>query len=397
MFLTKRITGLLWGLPAALLLVTPAQAQVDCNAGGSIQDELNRGNTFVEFTGTCDEFIFIQNDTTFIRGGSGDPALDVISFGLEASGAQQIFLQSFTTNGRLSIRDGSDVNVFNVTMTRGGSVGSAANADFFDSTVTGPGDFSVFDNANLFMDGSKIDSLGGGVFVTNGANALFRNTDITNTNNGVFAGRNASLRIRNSRLGPALIDDPVNSCNPLCATESASIRLDSVVIEGTNNDPGIGGALSLSRGVALTLRGDNVITNNGSQPAIGLFNDSSFRQDQASGGATLINGDVQVTNMSYADFRSAVITGNVEVDLRSLLRLGSPGFGGDPANTVLTGDSTIGRDSAMVVEDPQVTVNGQITCLDRKSSFDGSFVGVVTFNNCTDFDGRRLGRNDDDD
>lgn len=386
MFSTKRFAG----LPAALLLIAPVQAQVDCNAGGSIQSELDAGSAFVNFTGTCNEFVIIRNDKTVLQGASGDPTQDVIAGGILALGVQQVSLDSFTTGGSLSIQNGSAATLVRIIATGGASIGGEARAAFFDSTVTGSGSFSIFGNADFFMRDSKIDGLSGGIFVTDGSNAQFRNTNITNTNNGVFAGRNASLRIRNSRLGPALVDDPNLSCNPLCATESASIRLDSVVIDGTNNDPGIGGAVSLSRGVVLTLRGTNVITNNGSQPAVGVFNDSSFRQDQSSGGATQINGDVQVSGMSYADIRAAAITGNVEVDLRSTFRLGSAGFGDDPANTTLTGNSTIGRDSAFVIEDPQVTVNGRITCLDRKSSFSGDFIGAVKFKKCFDFNGRRI-------
>lgn len=401
MFRTRRLAKLAWGLPAALLLmanVQPAFAQlVNCNAGESVQFALDTGNTFVDFTGVCNENVFIDNDDTTIRGASGNPAQDVINGSVFALGVQQLSLDSFTISSNLSIQRAVDAVLFDVVMTGGADFADNSAVLIFDSTVTGFGSFGAFGNASVFMNGSTINDLRGGVFVTNGAGLQFANTDITNTDFGVFVGRNATLNFRNGLMGPALVDDGNLSCNPLCAADSASLRLDDVIIEGTNNDPNIGGAISLSRNVSLVLRGDNVITNNGSQPAVGVFNDSSFRQDASGGGGSQINGNVQVLHMSYADFRAADITGNVEVDLHSVFRLGSPDFGGDPANTALTGDSTVSRDSAFVVEDPQVTVNGQITCRDRESSVSGSFAGVVQFNNCTNFDGRRLGKGGDDD
>lgn len=400
MFSTNRFAGLLWSLPAALLLTAdmqPAFAQsVDCNAGQSIQSRINAGDTFIDFTGVCNEFVFIQNDQTVIQGFTGDPADAVISFGLLALGVQGISLDSFTADGNVSIQSGSNASLFNVVLAGGASLGNTASIGIFDSTVTGSGSFSVFRNASLFMGGSTIDDLRGGVNVTDGAEAQFSNTDITNTDNGVFVGRNGSLRFRDGLMGPALVDDGNLSCNPLCASDSASIRLDNVDIEGANNDPIVGGAISLTRNSTLTLRGTNVVTNDGSQPAIGVFNDSSVRQDRSGGSGSQINGNVQVVNMSNVDIRAAVITGDVEVDLHSVFRLGSTSFAGDPENTVLTGNGTIGRDSAFVVEDPLVTVNGEITCLDRESSFSGGFTGVVKFNNCTDFDGRKLADDDDD-
>ena len=289
MFRMTRLASLAWGLPAALLLmanVQPAIAQsVDCDAGGSIQSRIDAGDTFIDFTGTCNEFVFIQNDQTVIQGATGDPADAVISFGLLALGVQGLSFDSFTSNGDLSIQGGSDATLINVVLAGGANLGNAASIGIFDSTVTGSGDFAVFGNGELFMGSSTIDNLSGGIFVTGGANVQFNGTDITNTNNGVFVGRNASLRFRNGLMGPALVDDGNLSCNPLCASESASIRLDNVDIEGTNNDPIIGGAISLTRDSTLTLRGNSVVTNIGSQPAIGVFNDSSFRQDRSGAAA----------------------------------------------------------------------------------------------------------------
>lgn len=398
MFSTKSFAILLCSLAALLPLTANAGSTlpvfVDCNAGGSIQSELVAGNTYVNFTGTCNELVSIQNDDTTIQGTGGDPAQSVVTFAVVALGVQRVSLDSFTINGSLGVQDGAEISLRNMTLSGGADIGNTANVSIINSTVTGSRDFSLFGNADLLMIDSTVDNLSGGIFMVNGANALFARTEITNTNNGLFVGRNSSLLFRDGRMGPALVDDANLSCNPLCAADGASIRLNNVVIEGTNNDPGIGGAVSVSRNVTLTLRGDNVIANDGSQPAVGVFNDSSFRQDRSGGtGTSQINGDVQVFGMSYADLRAAAITGNVEVDLRSTFRLGSAGFGGDPANTVLTGDSTVGRDSAFVIEDPRVTINGKITCLDRKSSLSGSFAGAGKIKRCTNFNGKKVKRN----
>lgn len=306
-----------------------AQGIVDCNAGGSIQSALFLGNTFVHFTGTCNEFVSIVQDGTFIQGVSGDCSLDVINGGLLAVGTQRNQIRDLTVKGSgVSILDGAYVNIDNVA--------------------------------------------------------------VVETDAGFVVVRGSNVRIRNSTFGPALIDDANVGCNPVCIGDNSYARIQNTTITGDTNDPNIGGALSIFRDGSVILRGANTITNTGTEPAVGVFFDSSLRQDDTSGvNPAEINGSVFLQGMSYVDLRAVALTGDAEVDLNSVLRLGSTGFGGQPDLTVVNGNITLSRDSTLAVEDPAVTINGQITCADPESSLSGTASGAAT-TNCTGFAQRRV-------
>ncbi len=301
--------ALLGGLALLGLHAGEARAVViDCNAGGSIQTEIDNGEILVEFTGTCNEFVNVFRDGTTIRGNSGTPASDVIAGGMSIFGATRVFIENLTINGS-------------------------------------------------------------SVAIHDGAYAIITNTTIANTDAGVFVTRNSGVRFEGSTLGPALIDDGNNSCGPLCILSSSFARLRNTSVTGATNDPAIGGALTVSRDSSLELRGGNTIVNTGTQKAIGVWFDSSVRQDNPSGlGTDVITGGIDIFGMSYFEVRQAAITGNVSVDLHSVLRMGSPVFGGDPSLIVINGDMSLSQDSALVLESTQVTINGTLTCADDESS-----------------------------
>ncbi|MDX1402376.1 MAG: hypothetical protein R3245_10670, partial [Kiloniellales bacterium] len=78
-------------------------------------------------------------------------------------------------------------------------------------------------------------------------------------------------------------------------------------------------------------------------------------------------------------------TGDVDVDLHSVLRLGNSGFDPMDEKTSYDGFMTISRDSAMVSENAGVEVEGEIRCADKESSVSGAFKGSAKLKNCTDF------------
>ena len=159
------------GLFAAAALLTlgfpidqARAAFVDCDAGESIQAALSTGDPFVEFTGTCNEFVSIVRDRTTIRGASGNPANDVINGGLTVFALQGNFIQSLTVTGN-------------------------------------------------------------SVFVADGAQVNFTNVTVTDTQFGVFVIRGSNVIIQNSTMTPALVDDANLSCGPLCIGDNSFIAV----------------------------------------------------------------------------------------------------------------------------------------------------------------------------
>ncbi|MCZ6523370.1 MAG: hypothetical protein O7A68_05840, partial [Alphaproteobacteria bacterium] len=79
--------ALLGGLGLVSLYAMEVRAVViDCDAGGSIQTEIDNAEFPIEFTGTCNEFVNVFRDGTTIRGISGTPANDVITGGMSIFG-----------------------------------------------------------------------------------------------------------------------------------------------------------------------------------------------------------------------------------------------------------------------------------------------------------------------
>lgn len=319
--------ALLGGLALFGLLAGEARAVViDCNTGGSIQTELDNGQTFIEFTGTCNEFVSIVHDATTIRGNSGNPASDVITGGMSIPGVTRVRIENLTING---------------------------------SSLT----------------------------ISDGAFAIITNTTIANTDAGVFVVRNSGVRFDGSTLGPSLVDDE-NSCGPLCLISNSFARLVNTSVTGATNNPAIGAALILVRNSSLELRGGNTIVNTGTQFAIGVFGDSSVRQDNPSGlGTDVITGGIDVFGMSYFDLREATVTGNVSVGLHSVFRVGNLFSGDDPSLIVINGDISLSQDSAMTLASTLITINGTLTCADKESSIAAPGLPMGTFNvvGCTFF------------
>ncbi|MCH9027751.1 MAG: hypothetical protein IIA05_11665 [Proteobacteria bacterium] len=147
------------------------------------------------------------------------------------------------------------------------------------------------------------------------------------------------------------------------------------------------GAVRVFRSSFLRLGAGNSIQATDSLAAVVIASDSNFimRDDST----TQINGApfaLRVERGSLAEIRRGVITGDVVGDLHSVVSFGDPFQGGDVS---VSGNLTIGRDSALVFEVPAgfgtVTFDGTVTCLDDESSVSGSPSGTGVFS-CTGFD-----------
>lgn len=376
----------------AALGAGPAWAVVvDCDFPESIQAQLIAGETVIDFTGTCIENIEILNDGTKITG--TDPTTNVIDGDVQIDGVQRVSLENFTIEGNLHIPDGAAALVRSVEMHSSVTIERMATATMEGVEISdSDGGLVIGANANLEMlknpgdnARSSINNISGGIFIVDGARVLIRDTDIGATAFGIQIARGANARFRDVTIAPATVDDADSSCNPICIFSNSSARFDDTSIITDTEDPGIGGALTVFRHSFALLNGTTSITNTGNQPAIAVTSHSSLRQRNFGVAAVKLEGGVFVGTMSEVDIRAADIEGDVTVDLHSVFRLGLPDFGGIPEQTELDGDATVARDSAFIIEDPQVTVQGTITCLDKESSFEGSFEGPGKVKKCTDF------------
>jgi hypothetical protein len=327
----------------AVLLIAggSSPALAACTVNGSpflsIQAAVNAGLSFINFTGTCDPFVFINHPVELIGSGPA-PSNNVITQGMTVQGTQRVFIINAQIGG-----DTSNPN---------------------SSAVT------ILDGANVLVLNSNIESTVQGVNVIRGSIAVIRNSTIQ--------GR-----------APSSLNDVSN----VFVGDHSMIRLTNTAIT-MNEDNGKIGTLDIGRNSSLRLDGGNTITNTGSLAAIDVFENSSLRQfdpgvdasPPVDGTPDAINGGISVESKSIADVRDLTISGNVTVDLDSVFRVsGGDGFSGaEPQDIVITGNITASRQSIIDFESPLPTVNGNITCKDTQSLLSGKavFNGTV---NCLGF------------
>ena len=392
----RPVSGLAVLIFAAALAPRPAlsfYAMVDCNLGGSIQNQLNAGATFIEVNGVCTEDISLQNDGTTILGQpplSGDKIIGNVFIG----GVQKVNINGMEIEGSTNIFDVGSAHFYQTRLDGATTLANGATGNFNQTTFTGPGnvivansssatigfssiqnkdgDLAVNTGSFLQLNDTHISDLFGAFFVTTGSTASVFNATIEDTDNGMQVLRGSTLLVGNSTIGPANVDDASASCNPVCVGDNSEARFNDTSISGTNNDAGIGGAVSIYRQSSVRIRGNSSVTNNGSQPAVAAFHNSSVRQDKGSSPPADIVGGITALG-SYVDFRNFRGVGDIYGDLNSVLRL----RGSDPGNTsVVTGNITLNRDSALDLGSPAPVVNGDIHCIDKQSAASGTAGGI---------------------
>ncbi len=300
------------------VLVGGASAQViNCNTAGpgALQAAIDSGQYLIEFTGTCNEFVGIYKDDVHILGSNANPALNVINGEIDVWGSQRIEIENITVSGD-------------------------------------------------------------GFFISNTSHVTLRDSIVQNTKWGFGVFVNSEAILRGNTFGPALIDDGSVSCTPICVGDNSFLRMQNNTVNGATNDSRAGAALGVYRSSSLLMRGGNTITNSGTQPAIGLWHQSESRQDDNLAlGTDQITGGVEVFQMSVFDTRQAVITGDSRVAFHSVMRIGNQ-LSGTPSLIAINGGIALSQDSALRVESPLVTINGDVTCADGESSVSGTFAGT---------------------
>lgn len=415
--------------------LTASAVIVNCNFGDSIQDALDAGQTLIQVRGVCSENVSIQNDSTALLGRTSATGEDKIMGNLIIPGNKKINVSDLTVNGNTFLFEGASAGFDRVKLIGSVSVGTNSHARFSFSELTGDGNVSVVGSSDaviasssvvdktgnievnsgsflnlsfatisnldgsIFVDvgssatvfDSTILDLEGGIFIQTGSSATVSRSTIEETDNGIQVFRTATMRFDNSTIGPARIDDGNFSCNPICIGDNSDVRIQNTDVTGLNNDPFIGGAISLFRQASLRLRGSSNVTNNGTQPAISISHNSSFRQD---GGSIPVNilGSVVVSGSSYGDVRNANISGDVRVDLDSVFRLRSSSA---DDLSVVNGNITVSRDSTFDAGFGPPIVNGDVICEDRDSKLSGDLGGFGR-RSCRGFGTKKPKKDDDD-
>ncbi len=327
------------GIGGFLVAGGPAPALAACTVNGgaypTIQAAVNNFEFFIDFTGTCDPFVFIFHPVE-LTGTGATPADNAITRGMSVQGSLRVFINNVQIGGDTSVESGI----------------------FF------------FDGANVTVRNSAIQTTLDGVGVVRGSVASFFNSSIqgrtlgaSNANaSNVFAGDNSVIRLFNTTI-------TMNESNSKV------------------------GALSIVRNSELLLRGGNSVTNTGSVPAIDVDFNSSLREDDpgieesppVDGTQDAIAGGMLISFKSFADVRDATITGNVTVDLDSAFRVaGSAAFASEPADVVISGNVTASRQSVIAIASSLTHVMGNVACLDKESHLSGSPT-ISGTNTCTPF------------
>ena len=273
---------------------------VNCDkSNASIQKAVDRVRnarpTTIVIKGTCSETVTV--------------ATDDITFAAHADGG--------TVNGTIVVVGGQRINVDGL-------------------RITGPGEgVSALDNASVYINNATIEG---------------------NGTSGVFAGRNALVILRNNTIRQ-------NAVYGVEVSDGANAQIrEGNTIESDAPDFNVGAVIGAFRHATLRIRdGGNVIRNNNAEPptdplnantaggfALDLEHNVSFRQDQ---GFAEIVGNIEIFNLTSADFRDTTIEGHIFVDgLNANFRL---------RNSTVNGALTI---FGPVSIRSNVTFNGDIYC-----------------------------------
>ncbi len=301
---------------------------VDCDLGGLIQPQLDLGNS-VEFTGTCDEDLFIITNETILNGGAA--ATSIIQGDVTVEAAQRVVLTNLTVKNAIAgdfasgvvFRDGASVDVVNAT---------------FDDLFFG---FCVLRNslADIFF--------------------------LTSTTQVAF--------------------DVNQSCTNLTVADDSVARMTDSTITNNLSSSTMGAPVYANRNSTLALRGGNSITNTGAIETLAAYHDSHIREDNGVSGTgnTVVGTTVGVLLFSDSslDIRQITLTAPDNlVQINSTLRIGSDAFGGDPANISVNGDITASEQSTVNIH-PNSAINGTVKC-ESHSTLDNHVLSGASSVNC---------------
>ena len=203
----------------------------------------------------------------------------------------------------------------------------------------------VIDDLTVTGDGAGIKAQG--------------NAYVTVQNNSTIED-NAGSGIVVTQGAFALIDGNTIRLNGECeivATDSGNVRMLNNTIESDLNNDSCA-AVGAYRDSLIRMRGGNTVTQTApSGLAVDVSHGSTFRQD---GGHDTIIGNVQVINMSNAEFRDVNITGDINLLQISVLRMRNPGT--DPLNVTVTGNININQPNLARFSNPLARIAGNVNC-----------------------------------
>ena len=314
----------------AWLAVNAGASALACSVSGnglpypSISAALASGASFISFTGTCTESLFIVRDNVVINGAG--PSMSTIG-------------------GEVFIGAATGVRLNNLAIT-GLPLSDPANSGIA---------VSLFNNAQASISGCTIDT----------------------QEEGLFAGRNSSARLTNDTISSS-------ADTALEAGDNSVVLLftgNTVTLDG--NQPNASATVTVARNSVVRMGGGNTImvsppgvgtgTGTGTTLAVSIFENSTLRQDNSSGfggvspphGSDTIQGDIMLFRHGVADIRAAQLSGNVTLNTQSILTLGDRGFGA--GQVTINGNTTANGNSIVEFASTAPTVNGSIACLDTLS------------------------------
>ena len=187
----------------------------------------------------------------------------------------------------------------------------------------------------------------------------------------------------------AVIRDIVIQDGFLAALQNSGAEVRAVTITAPEND----NAVQVFRNSFIRFVANNSITSTSvDAPAVTVGSNSSLIVTQDGNTFDAVSRVLSVARGSIAEIWRGEVTGDVTVDLHSVLSTGIGQFGGD---LFMNGNVTLSRDSALVFDAPPpeagtLTFNGTVTCLDTESSLTGMPQGSNT-SDCTDFSADPVG------
>lgn len=219
------------------------------------------------------------------------------------------------------------------------------------------GSITVIGGQRITVDGLRVTGPGTGVTAVDNASVNINNATLEgNGGDGVFADRNALVILQDNTIrGNAVYGVQVTD------GANAQIRAGNT-IESDAPNFFAGAAIAAYRHATVHIRdGGNVIRNNAAAPpsdpndsntaggfAIDVEHNVSFRQDR---GFAEIVGNIEIFNLTSADFRETTITGHIFIDgLNANFRL---------RNSTVNGGMTMFGPASIR---SNVTFNGDIYC-----------------------------------
>lgn len=310
----------------AWIAVATDGSALACTVNGvadtTIAAALRSGDPVINFAGKCSENIVIRRGGVTING--VDPATSVIE-------------------GEVAVVAATGVTLSNLTVT-----GNPSSTAF--TAVLGR------DSAQIFLNNVSIDAQEEGLYVVRASEARLENTRITTKNSDVAVGAtDNSMVMLYAGNTITLNGDQPNACCALAADRNSEIRLAG------------GNTVTVLRG-----------TGPSAATAAEIATNAALRMDNLGGiGGTLtphgpntIQGDLKLHRHGVADIRDAQISGNISVNIQSVLALGATHLGAGPVT--VNGNITVNGNSIVEFVTDRPSINGDLKCVDPQSRITGT-------------------------